>query len=53
MLIEKINLYNFVDLLGYYYEDLHPEQEIQAISTHWNKYSVYIIAHVKLFFSVQ
>ena len=51
-LIEKINLYIFVDILGHNYEDLHPEQEIQAISMHWNKYSVYIIAYV-IFFSVQ
>ena len=42
---EKLNLYIFVDILGHNYEDLHPEQEIQAISTHWNKYSIYIIAY--------
>ena len=33
-LIEKINLNNFVDILGYNYEEDHPEQEIQATSTH-------------------
>ena len=33
MLIEEINLNPFVDILGYNYEDHHPEQEIQAIST--------------------
>ena len=32
-LIEEINLNPFVDILGYNYEDHHPEQEIQAIST--------------------
>ena len=32
-LIKEINLNIFVDILGHNYEDLHPEQEIQAIST--------------------
>ena len=32
-LIEEINFNPFVDILGYNYEDHHPEQEIQAIST--------------------
>ena len=32
-LIKEINLNIFVDILGYNYEDHHPEQEIQAIST--------------------
>ena len=33
VLIEEINLNPFIDILGYNYEDHHPEQEIQAIST--------------------
>ena len=37
---EKLIYTIFVDILGHYYEDLHPEQEIQTISMHWNKYSI-------------